>query len=53
MLEVAANAGPMTAAARHRFERGRHYLARHRAPLGRAGLADAGRRLSSLLPEWG
>ncbi len=32
MREVAANAGPMTAAARRRFEAGRHYLARHRAP---------------------
>lgn len=53
MREVAANAGAMTAVARHRFEAGRRYLARHRAPLGKAGLADAGRKLSSLLPEWG
>jgi beta-N-acetylhexosaminidase len=53
MREVVANTGPMTAAASRRFEAGRHYLARQRAPLGRAGLADAGRKLSSLLPEWG
>ena len=53
MREVAANSGPMTAAAGHRFEAGRHYLARHRAPLGKADFADAGRELSALLPEWG
>jgi beta-N-acetylhexosaminidase len=53
MHDVAANAGPMTAAARHRFEAGRRYLARHRAPLGKADLADSGRKLSALLPEWG
>jgi beta-N-acetylhexosaminidase len=53
MREVAANTGPMTVAANHRFETGRRYLARHRAPLGRADAADAGRKLSSFLPEWG
>ncbi len=53
MRDVAANAGPMTAAAGHRFEAGRRYLARHRAPLGKAGFADARRKLTSLLPEWG
>ena len=36
-----------------REEAGRRYLARHRAPLGKAGLADAGRTLAALLPEWG
>lgn len=53
MREVAANAGPLTAIGRQRFEVGRQYLARHRAPLGRADFADARRRLSSFLPEWG
>lgn len=53
MREVAASSGAMTADARRRFEAGRRYLARHRAPLGEAGLADAGRTLSALLPEWG
>jgi beta-N-acetylhexosaminidase len=53
MREVAANAGPMTAAGRRRFDAGRQYLARHLAPFGQAELADARRQLSSLLPEWG
>lgn len=53
MREVAANAGPLTAIGRQRFEVGRQYLARHRAPLARADFADARRRLSSFLPEWG
>ncbi|WP_428666991.1 beta-N-acetylhexosaminidase [Reyranella sp.] len=53
MHDVAANAGPMTAAARHRFEAGRRYLARHRAPLAKADLADSGQKLSALIPEWG
>ncbi|WIM12266.1 beta-N-acetylhexosaminidase [Enhydrobacter sp.] len=53
MREIADRAGPMTAATMRRFEEGRRYLARHRAPLGGAGLADAGKRLSSLLPGWG
>ncbi|MBS0518891.1 MAG: beta-N-acetylhexosaminidase [Proteobacteria bacterium] len=53
MERVAANAGPMTAAARRRFEAGRAYLGRHRAPLGAKGLAEASKRLSALLPEWG
>jgi beta-N-acetylhexosaminidase len=53
MREIVARSGAMTDAATRRFEAGRHYLARHRDPLGRAGLADAQRRLSSLLPEWG
>ncbi len=53
MGEVAASAGPMTVAARSRFEAGRRHLARHRSPLGKSGLAEARRRLGSLLPEWG
>ena len=35
------------------FAAGRDVLARHRAPLGKAGLAEADRRLAALLPEWG
>ena len=53
MVEVAGRTGPMTAAAEGRFEAGRRFLARHRAPLGRVGLADAARRVAALLPEWG
>ena len=53
MVEVAARTGPMTAAAGRRFDTGRGVLARHRAPMGRAGLAEASRRLAALLPEWG
>jgi hypothetical protein len=43
----------MTAAACRRFEAGRRYLARQRGPLGPSDVADAGRKLSGLLPEWG
>lgn len=53
MREIAESAGPLTAVGRQRFEAGRQYLARHRAPLGRADLADVRRKLSSFLPEWG
>lgn len=53
MTEVAARTGPMTEAAGRRFDAGRSFLARHRDPAGKAGLADAGRRLQALLPEWG
>jgi beta-N-acetylhexosaminidase len=53
MVEVAGRTGPMTGAAEHRFEAGRRFLARHRNLLGQAGLADAARRMASLLPEWG
>ncbi len=53
MAGIAARTGPMTPAARRRFEDGRRFLARHHAPIGRAGLADAARRLGELLPEWG
>lgn len=53
MREVAARTARMTDAASRRFEAGRHYLARHRDPLGRSDRADVGRKLSALLPEWG
>jgi len=53
MVEIAARTGPMSEAAGRRFDAGRAMLARHRAPLGRAGLADAARGLAALLPEWG
>lgn len=53
MTEIAGCTGVMSTAAWRRFEDGRSALARHRAPAGRAGLADAARRLASLLPEWG
>lgn len=52
MTGIAGRAGTMTSAARQRFEAGRAYLARHRAPAGRAGLADAAQRLAELLPKW-
>ncbi len=53
MVEVVGQTGPMSAAAVRRFEAGRALLARHRDPAGKSGLADAGRRLAALLPEWG
>jgi beta-N-acetylhexosaminidase len=53
MVDIAARTGPMSEAAGRRFDAGRAMLARHRAPLGRAGLADAARGLAALLPEWG
>ena len=53
MRAVSANTHAMTDSAGRRFEAGRRYLARHRAPLGKAARADAGRKLASLLPEWG
>ena len=53
MSDIAARTGAMTEAAGRRFNAGRGFLARHRAPAGRVGLADAARRLAALLPEWG
>ncbi len=53
MTDIVARTGPMTEAAVDRFEAGRKTLARHRAPLGKAGLAEATRRFAALLPEWG
>jgi beta-N-acetylhexosaminidase len=53
MTEIVDRTGPMTAAAERRFEVGRAFLVRHRAQAGMADLAEAGRRLATLLPEWG
>jgi len=53
MKAVATHTGPLTEAAGHRFAQGRAFLARHRAPLGAHGLAEARRQLTSLLPRWG
>jgi beta-N-acetylhexosaminidase len=53
MAEIVDRTGPMTEAADRRFAAGRAFLARHCAPAGKAGLADARRRLATLLPEWG
>jgi beta-N-acetylhexosaminidase len=53
MADIAGRTGPMTAAAGRRFDAGRSFLARHRTPAGKAGLADAAHRLAALLPEWG
>lgn len=53
MVEVANHAAPMSEDAARRFEAGRRFLAGHRDPLGRAGLAEAARRVAALLPEWG
>jgi beta-N-acetylhexosaminidase len=53
MQQVVANAGPLGAGGLRRFEAGLAWLGRHRAPLGRQGLADARKVLGRLLPEWG
>ena len=53
MTEIAGRTGPLSEAAGRRFDAGRSFLARHRAPAGKAGLADAAQRLAALLPEWG
>ncbi len=53
MKEIVGHTGPMTEAAFRRFEAGRAYLASHRAPPGSPSLAEAKRRLATLLPEWG
>lgn len=53
MREIAARTGPMSTAAQRRFDAGRSHLERHRRPLGKAGLAEAARRLAALLPAWG
>ena len=50
MKEVAGRTGAMTEQAGRRFDAGRSYLARHRAPLSRV---EAQRRLAQLMPEWG
>jgi beta-N-acetylhexosaminidase len=53
MLDIVDRTDAMTEAAERRFQRGRDVLRRHRAPAGKAGLADAAARLATLLPEWG
>jgi len=53
MEDIAARTGLMTEAAQRRFQAGRSFLARHRAPAGPSGLAEARRRLAELLAEWG
>jgi len=53
MQQVVANAGTLGPDAVRRVDAGRAWLARHRAPLGKQGLADARKRLGQLLPEWG
>lgn len=53
MVEIAGRASAMTEAAVRRFEAGRSLLSRHRDPAGRRGLAEAAKRLTELLPEWG
>jgi len=53
MAAIAARIGAITDKAAARFAAGRSLLARHRNPAGRAGLADAGRKLASMLGEWG
>jgi beta-N-acetylhexosaminidase len=53
MAEVVAHTGPMTGAAGRRFSAGRAALARQRAPLGKAGLAEAEKQVAALLPGWG
>jgi len=53
MVEIAGRVGPMTDLARRRVDAGRAFLARHSDPAGRQGLADAAKRLTELLPEWG
>jgi beta-N-acetylhexosaminidase len=50
MAEVATNTGAMTRDAVRRFQDGRRYLARHRAP---RPVAESRKKLAELLPEWG
>ncbi len=53
MTEIAGQTGAMSEAAGRRFDAGRRFLARASDPAGKAGLADAARRMAALLPEWG
>jgi beta-N-acetylhexosaminidase len=53
MAGIAGRVGPLSEAAKRRVAAGRAVVARHCAPAGPAGLADAARRLAELLPEWG
>jgi hypothetical protein len=53
MTAIAARTGAMTEKAAARFASGRSLLARHRDPAGKTGLADAARKLATMLGEWG
>jgi beta-N-acetylhexosaminidase len=53
MTAITARTGAMTEKAAARFAAGRSILARHRDPAGKAGLADAARKLATMLGEWG
>ncbi|MBY0321316.1 MAG: beta-N-acetylhexosaminidase [Reyranella sp.] len=53
MTAIVARTGAMTEKAAARFAAGRSFLARHRNPAGKAGLADAARKLATMLGEWG
>ncbi len=53
MTQIASRTGAMSAAADRRFDAGRAWLGRHKAPLSQAGLKEASRKLAELLPEWG
>lgn len=53
MIEVIGHTGVMTSTAGRRFDAGRKALARMRAPLSKAGLADAEKQVAALLPAWG
>jgi beta-N-acetylhexosaminidase len=53
MVEIAGRTSAMTEAAGRRFDAGRAFLARHGDPAGKKGLAEAAKRLTALLPEWG
>src|SRR5260370_812175 len=50
MADIAGRTGPLSAAAGRRFDAGRSFLARHRAPARKAGLADAARRPAAPVP---
>lgn len=53
MTAIANRIGAITDKATARFAAGRSLLSRHCNPAGKAGLADAGRRLAAMLGEWG
>ena len=53
MMDIVDRTGPLSEAGQRRFQAGRERLRRHHAPAGKSGLADAAKRLASLLPGWG
>ncbi len=53
MTGIAARTGAMTEAAAARFAAGRAFLARHRSPAGKAGLADAAGQARDLVAGMG